>query len=270
MDQSSTEAMRHNSYDPKLYQSLFEVEDRHLWFRARNRVIVAVVEHLVSGLAPGYRVLEVGCGTGNVLRVLRDICSDGIVIGMDLFSEGLTFARERTTAALVQGDMHHPPFATGKFDIIGLFDVLEHLPDDMAVLGDLHSLLTDHGALLLTVPAHPVLWSYFDEASCHCRRYLPGELRAKLTEAGYRLEYLTQYMAAIFPLVWIGRRLAALAGRSVGAQAAGVNALAERELRIDPFINSLLAGILGWEVHFLAHRRRLPFGTSLLAIALKT
>jgi glycosyltransferase involved in cell wall biosynthesis len=65
------------------------------------------------------------------------------------------------------------------------------------------------GALLLTVPAHPMLWSYFDEASRHHRRYKPDELASKLVEAGYRIEYMSQYMAGIFPMVWVGRRLAA-------------------------------------------------------------
>src|SRR4030095_3337719 len=99
-----SEAVEHESYDPAYFARLFSIEDRHFWFRARNRVIATVVAQLRTPLAPGYRVLEVGCGTGKVLKMLDGVCSDGIVTGMDLFGEGLHFARTRTSCALVQGD----------------------------------------------------------------------------------------------------------------------------------------------------------------------
>jgi 2-polyprenyl-3-methyl-5-hydroxy-6-metoxy-1,4-benzoquinol methylase len=229
----------HKSFDPTFFALLFEVEDRHFWFRSRNRIIAALVKRLTAELRTGFRVLEVGCGTGNVLRVLDQACPNGTVVGMDLFAEGLKYARGRTTTALVQGDMHQPPF-TNQFDIIGLFDVLEHLPDDGQVLCDLQAMLRENGVLLLTVPAHPGLWSYFDEASRHCRRYQPDELKQKLIETGYDIEYSTQYMMSIFPLVWIGRRLSSLRRGDSRPQGDGsAEQLATQELRLVPIINAL-------------------------------
>src|SRR6059036_3246571 len=93
------------SYDPAWFARLADIEDRHFWFRARNEVIAALARQITRGLEPGYRVLEVGCGTGNVLRFLEKACPQGTVIGMDLFGEGLAFARRRTKCPLVQGDM---------------------------------------------------------------------------------------------------------------------------------------------------------------------
>ena len=131
----------HHSYDQAYFEPLFAIEDRHFWFRARNRVIATVVGQITANLVPGYRVLEVGCGTGNnVLRVLEKGCKNGVVIGMDLFAEGLQYAQERTSCLLVQGDIQSPPFSI-QFDMIGLFDMLEHLPDDMRVLHHLHTML---------------------------------------------------------------------------------------------------------------------------------
>ncbi|HYN88796.1 MAG TPA: class I SAM-dependent methyltransferase, partial [Ardenticatenaceae bacterium] len=153
-------------YDPQHFAPLFAIEDRHFWFRSRNRVIAAVARQLTADLNARYRVLEVGCGTGNVLRVLERVCARGTVMGMDLFAEGLSYARARTTCTLLQGDMRRPPF-DAEFDLIGLFDVLEHLPDDVQVLRDLYAMLAPGGRLLMTVPAGPSLWSYFDEASGH-------------------------------------------------------------------------------------------------------
>ncbi|MBZ5676521.1 MAG: class I SAM-dependent methyltransferase [Acidobacteriia bacterium] len=116
-------------YDPSFYELLYAAEDQHFWFRSRNAVIAAMVSQAVAGLAPGYRVLELGCGNGNVTRLLQATCSEGLVIGMDLFGEGLRNARRRGVTQLVQADVNRAPFQK-KFQVIGMFDVLEHIPDD--------------------------------------------------------------------------------------------------------------------------------------------
>ena len=91
----------HQSYDPAYFKELFEVEDRHFWFRARNRMISVVVKQILSDPAESYKILEIGCGTGNVLRILDQACPAGMVIGADLFAQGLQYARQRTTCPLV-------------------------------------------------------------------------------------------------------------------------------------------------------------------------
>jgi SAM-dependent methyltransferase len=247
------------NFDPAYFRPLSAAEALHFWFRARNRVIAEILRQVTRSLPNGYRVLEVGCGTGNVLRVLENVCSRGTVVGMDLFAEGLHFARSRTACALVLGDMNHPPFRA-HFDLIGLFDVLEHLPDDRQALSDLHGLLAPGGRLILTVPAFPFLWSYFDRVSYHCRRYGLDDLEDKLTQAGYSVEYLTPYMTSLFPAVWL-RRFARK------ARAADVPALGG--LRIVPGLNELLYRLLSLEIPFLVRRRRLPLGASLLTVARK-
>lgn len=257
-----------DGYDARYFEPLFEVEDRHFWFRARNLGISKLAGQIVAQLEPGYRILEAGCGTGNTLRVLDQLADDGLVLGMDLFAEGLRWARQRVTCPLVQGDIHAPPFRA-QFDLIGLFDVLEHLPDDVTVLRDLHRMLKPGGHLILTVPAHLSLWSYFDEAAHHCRRYEPPELKEKLGQAGYQVEFLSSYMASIFPLVWLGRRIAGRTSAKTGHDAEQADELAEQELKITPIVNGLLTLILSLEMHWIARRRSLPFGTSLVAIARK-
>lgn len=259
---------KYESYNPDYFSKLFDIEDKHFWFCARNRAIGRLAEQLLASLDPGYRVLEVGCGTGNVLRVLEQTCKNGSVVGMDLFAEGLTFARQRTKCGLVQGDVGMPPFNT-QFDLIGVFDVLEHLPNDTEILHSLSALLAPGGKLLLTVPAHMSLWSYFDIASCHCRRYDLKELSRKLHQAGYSIEYISQYMAAIFPLIWLGRRAAPLFARRTNRKDGHAGRLANSELTVVPVINTILRRILMAETALLARRRRLPVGTSIVAIARK-
>ena len=264
--QDSEAIASERSYDPAYFAHLFQIEDQHFWFRARNLLIGKVMAGLERKLPAGYRVLEVGCGTGNVLRVLERVCSRGTVVGMDLFGEGLAFARHRVRCALVQGDAHSAPFSV-PFDIVGLFDVVEHLPDDEGILRDLSTLLKPGGRLILTVPAHMSLWSYFDEASHHCRRYGQRELEEKLMRAGLHVEYVTQYMVALFPLVWLGRRFARLLGDRKSSPSEQIDNLAMRELRIVPVANILLYNLLRWEARAIIRRRQLPIGTSLLAVA---
>jgi SAM-dependent methyltransferase len=262
----SCQPVQHSSYDPAWYERLVAVEDRHFWFRTRNRVIEAALAPITHALMPGYRVLEVGCGSGNVLRMLERACSGGKVVGIDLFSEGLGYARQRVICPLVQGDAHRPPFGR-QFDVIGLFDVLEHLVNHEQVLHDLRALLVPGGVLLMTVPAHMRLWRAFDQAAHHVRRYEPAELKTLLSRAGFRVEYLTEYMMVTYPLIWLMSRLArAKYPRPADAPEDGPS-LDCGDLKIVPGLNGLLSWLLAREVGWVAERRRLPIGTALLALA---
>jgi SAM-dependent methyltransferase len=258
-DSSARDALAaEGGYDPAYYRHLADAEDEHFWFAARLTVIEQAIAPIVAAFEPEYRVLEIGCGTGQVLRLLERVCTAGRVVGMDLFHEGLLYARRGCRCGVVQASSDAPPFST-RFDLVGLFDVLEHLPQDGAFLERTRELLTPRGALLLTVPAHPSLWSGFDEQSHHCRRYEPRHLDRLLEDAGFRVEYLTPFMAASFPLVWASRRFA-------GHRADRDHVRAE--LRIRPLVNPVLRWILEREARLIVPRRwRLPFGTSLLAIA---
>ncbi|MBZ0321231.1 MAG: class I SAM-dependent methyltransferase [Anaerolineae bacterium] len=256
------------SYDPSFFSLLFEIEDRHFWFRTRNHIIRQLVQQITRDLPANYRVLEVGCGTGNVLRHLEQVCAENSIMGMDLFWDGLHYAQQRVTCPLIQGDMHNPPFGV-RFDLIGMFDVLEHLSDDIQVLADLHRMLALGGRLILTVPAHASLWSYFDEASHHYRRYPKSDLQQKLNAVGYEIEFISYYMMSIFPLVWLGRRMASLLNGKKEQRVADVNEMAARELKITPGVNGFLTAWLMQESRLISNRKQLPIGTSLLAIARK-
>src|SRR5262245_232189 len=248
------------------FAALFAVEDRHFWFSARNRVIQAVFWKLVHSLKPGYRVLEVGCGTGNVLRVLEKVCQRGKVIGSELFEEGLLFARRRVRCPLVLADVHRLPFAAS-FDLIGVFDVLEHIPDDGEALRELHRLLRPGGRLVVTVPAHPALWSHSDDYAGHYRRYSPAALRGALTRAGFRVDYLSPFMVPLVPLMWLSRRLGRLLKLGGPAARRSSRERALGDLNVVPVLNRCLAWLLAPEAPLLAGGRRFPIGTSLLAVA---
>jgi SAM-dependent methyltransferase len=123
-----------------------------------------------------------------------------------LISGGGRVRAEKTSCPVFLGDAERPP-VLGQFDVVGIFDVLEHLADDRKTLTGLNLMLKPGGALVLTVPAHMSLWSYFDVASRHCRRYAATELEQILRESGFEVDYLTQFMMSLFPLVWLIRRI---------------------------------------------------------------
>ena len=256
------------TYDPDYFAPLFAIEDRHFWFQGRNPILSAIIRQLTEGMQPGYRVMEVGCGTGSVLRALENACPDGMVYGMDLFREGLEYARKRVLCPLIQGDIHWPPFGA-IYQVIGMFDVLEHLSDDLEVLRDIYRMLSPEGALVLTVPAYQSLWSYFDEASHHVRRYEKEELRARLVEAGFSVEYLSPYMMSIFPLVWLNRRLTTLWSGYSATDMKRNHELSSKELKITPVINEVLTWLLSREARSILRRKIMPVGTSLIAVARK-
>jgi SAM-dependent methyltransferase len=241
------------------------IEDEHFWFRARNRVIFELTRRAAQSLARCDLVLEVGCGNGNVLRALKKACPQSMVVGMELWFDGLKHAQGRADARLIQADLRNWPIGR-KIDLVGMFDVLEHIQDDRAVLSSLWNCLAPGGCLLLTVPAHQSLWSYFDEAALHCRRYSAGDLREKLTAAGFQVGFLSHFMASIFPLVWMVRKMRGLR-KQKGMDDA--RAKTNDEFQLVPVVNQVLTLLLNLEARWLARGHRLPLGTSLVVVARK-
>jgi ubiquinone/menaquinone biosynthesis C-methylase UbiE len=255
------------SFDPLYFEPLFHLEDHHFWFKVRNLIIRSLVHKEVASLQSGYRLLEIGCGTGNVLRNLENECQNGVVIGMDLFHRGLLFAQKRVNCGLVQADLNQPPFSI-PLDVIGLFDVLEHIQDDQAVLNRLFSLVGPGGKLIITVPAQQKLTSYFDMASRHVRRYDREELRAKLEHSGFKVDFISYYMMIIYPIVWLRRTIKNKKGLLAIDDPCVITQSME-ELRIIPVINEILIVLLKLEAQWIKKGKTLPFGTSLVTVASK-
>lgn len=256
-----------HTFEPEFFKILHPAEDRHFWFTSRNRIISAAMEGIDNALAPGYWVMEGGCGSGNTLKVLDQCCAKGRIIGADLYGEGFGVARQRSKSTLMRLDLMQLPFRP-KFSIVAMFDVLEHLPDDRAILASLHDALVDDGRLVLTVPRDPALWSDTDALVCHFRRYSDTDLAEKLRETGFDIEYQTPFMMAMRLLVPLSRKTDAAQQQGERWRERALENF-RNELRVRPIINPLLDAVLSLESHWVRNRRTLPTGTSLLAIARK-
>jgi SAM-dependent methyltransferase len=245
-------------FDPHYFPTLAAVEREHYWFVTRREVVRDVLRAAVPDLARR-ALFDLGCGTGGLLRFLGD---SGIALAgaCDAYPESLAIVRRLVEAPLLLVDEgRFPPLGPG-YGLVSLFDVLEHIDDDTGTLRHIFSILEPGGVLVLTVPAHPFLFDEMDELAHHRRRYRGSELGLKLRAAGFEVRRLTHFMAPLVPLVAV-RWLVRAASRGRGS------ARRRRiELRVVPGLNRLMRAVLALE-RPLVRAGRLPFGSSLIAIA---
>jgi SAM-dependent methyltransferase len=246
-------------YEPSLLAATEAAEQNHFWYRARREIIIAAVASASPGLANGGRMIEVGCGNGGVLAGLVASFPEARVIGLERFREGAMVAHQRTSAPTAVCDIASLP-VRGHIDVIGAFDVIEHLDDDEGALREMRAALHSSGSLLLTVPAHPRLWSDFDEASGHRRRYTVQSLSAVVARAGFEVRYVTPFMTILYAAARVRRRHKA-------RPSADPASVVEAELQVSAPLNAMLYRLLRQEARVVARRGRLPTGTSLLCEA---
>lgn len=250
-------ARESEGFNPDYYAELARLEAENFWFRARNRLIV---QTLHESFPRAGRFLEVGCGTGYVLSGLAQAFPQMSLVGSELFPQGLVFAANRVPhATVIQMDARDIPFER-EFDVIGAFDVLEHIEEDERVLGQMHQAVVDGGGIILTVPQHRFLWSRQDEYACHVRRYSAKELRDKVERAGFSVTRMTSFVTFLLPLMYLARRR---------KRAAGMEFDPLEELRIGGLMNVALSAVLRIEAALIGLGISLPAGGSLLMIAMK-
>lgn len=226
-------------YEPYDLRILAALEERHFWFRSRRRIIV---DALRRWFPDAHSYLEIGCGTGYVIRGVREAFPEWRVVASDPLSED---------AGVQPIDIRDIPFA-GEFDVVAAYDILEHIEDDRAAVGQLHRACRPGGGVLLTVPQHAWLWSPADTYAHHCRRYARADLLALLRERGFEILGSTSFHTLNLPLFFLRSRFLRATGRDPEATipAGPVNWLLERSMEFDRLL--IRAGV------------RLPVGASLL------
>lgn len=241
----------------EFFRDLATLEAGHFWFRARNRLIA----HFLSRSFPEAKsFLEIGCGTGYVLSELAARFPGLQLSGGEYFAAGLPFAAARVPgASLYQMDARHIPFVD-EFDVIGAFDVLEHIREDNDALKSITRALRPGGGIILTVPQHRWLWSPTDKYACHQRRYTRKELLKKIMTAGLRVEVATSFVSLLLPAMILSRR-----GQS--KESRGNDPLGE--LRLHPAMNIFCSAVMQSEYGLIRSGMRLPVGGSLLVVAKK-
>ena len=162
----------------------FEIFETHFlpFLKEKAELIIPMLE--------GKKVLEVGCGTGDLLQFLY---SDNYeLVGSDYSNIYLDKARERNLSIkLFKADLLDDKFwlqYENKFDSVIASEVIEHIQDDSKALKTIFRILKPSGVLVLTVPAFNFLYSNHDKKIGHFRRYSKKSLNNIINSAGFSIE----------------------------------------------------------------------------------
>lgn len=250
-------AAQNDGFNPELFERFAAVEAGHFWFVGRNAILTNCMRRYFS---TAKNILEIGCGTGFVLSNTRKNFPQASLSGSDIFTEGLAYAKQRVPdAALFQMDACHIPFRD-EFDLICSFDVLEHIEDDQAALNQIYQASCVGGGLILTVPQHRWLWSSTDDYAHHKRRYTRGELKSRVENAGFKVEYVTSFVSLLLP-VMLASRLLQKSDAAADQMDAG--------FKIGKLANTLLGAVMNIERWLISCGISFPAGGSLLLVARK-
>ncbi len=246
----------HISFPSDVFTRLAQAEAGFWWFQSRNELIL----WSISKFSPAFKnLLEIGCGTGFVLQEIGKNYPKAHLTGAEYYEEGLVHARKRVPQAQFEQLDATQMSQREEFDVIGAFDVIEHIKDDDLVLSNLNRALKSGGRLFITVPQHRWLWSIIDEKAGHFRRYSLQELKKKVEKAGFKVEYSTSFVSFLVPLMWLSR---------LKATSPHCDPLAE--FKISPFLNGLLKLVMKAELFLIQLGLCFPFGGSRLLVAKAT
>jgi SAM-dependent methyltransferase len=244
-------------FDSAYFPVLARLEDANFWFRARNELILWTLEKYCTGFQS---YLEIGCGTGYVLAGVASRFPGAILSASEIFTVGLGFAAERVPKAnFLQMDARHIPFSE-EFDVLGAFDVIEHIREEEMVLAQAYKALKPGGHLLLTVPQHSWMWSPSDDYARHERRYSASELRAKVSAAGFRLQRCTSFVSLLMPLMLVSR----LKSKQKDAPFDPSD-----EFKLPSWMNAAFYRVMAMERGLIRLGLNLPAGGSLMLVAQK-
>lgn len=240
--------------NPEAYVEMAATESTHWWFRARRRILDRIIDSLA--LPHAARILEAGSGTGGNLSMLS---RHGSVSAFEMDDSARELAAEKAAGRFIlrAGSCPHDiPFPGEQFDLICMFDVLEHIDEDVLTLAALRTHLAVGGRVLVTVPAYPWLWGVHDEFLHHKRRYTSRGLRQALAAGGLAVDRITHFNMLLLPLAILAR----LKDHLMPIKRSSGTAVPPAP------VNAALGAILSSERHLLA-TLNLPAGVSLLAIA---
>ena len=234
-----------------VFDRMAELDQHHWWFLARRRIL----EELIVGVVKppkGARVLEVGCGTGHNLAMLGKF---GELDASELDFAARTLSTKRLGREVKEAKLPDlSMFKRDSYDLVALLDVLEHVPDDLGSLRAIHRRLKPGGALLMTVPANPWMWSAHDAAHHHFRRYTRKQLEELFLRSGLEIQLLSYFNTLLYPMVAVAR----IVGKVLRRESS------DDKLPSAP-VNKLLYKIFGLEMGMIG-RVPMPFGVSLVAV----
>jgi SAM-dependent methyltransferase len=236
----------------QVYDRMAELDQRHWWYRARRKVLASLIERAVRPKR-GSRILEVGCGTGHNFPMLQLF---GSVEAIEVDPAARALAEKRLGHPIGSAPLPNlPGVPDSSFDLIGSFDVIEHIEDDRAALAGIARCLKPEGKFVMTVPAHQWMWSAHDTVNHHHRRYSRTGLEALFKASPLKLEKIGYLNSLLFPVAVAARAAGRLTGKDDG----------DDTLPPAP-LNAALEAVFAQEARLIG-KIPLPPGLSLWAVA---
>jgi SAM-dependent methyltransferase len=250
-------SLKNDGFNEDDFDLLNQSEDGHFWFQARNQLILWALRKYFPNAKSFF---EIGCGNGFVLSGIEKKNQRMKIYGSEIYETALLNAEKRLkNVRLFQMDARKIPFVE-EFDVVGAFDVLEHIKEDETVLAQMYQVVHPDGGILLSVPQHKFLWSDSDKFSFHVRRYEASELIEKVEKAGFQIILCTSFVSLLLPFMLLSRWLSKGKIKETGPKV---------ELKINPILNVLFSKVMSVERLFIKWGLRSPWGGSLLIAARK-
>jgi len=231
----------------EMFDAIRPEQKNNWWFKARKNI----VKNTLSKEIPKKKnkILEIGCGYGIMTELLQEY---GQIDGIDSNKECYAYLHKNLNGHFINAN-----FMTyrinQKYDIIALFDVLEHIENDKKAITKISNLLENRGKLILTVPAYMFLWSNHDLINDHYRRYTKTELKNLILKNKFKIKKISYFNTFLFPIAFLDKM-------TCKKKTKGLNP--------GEIINSVLYFIFDIESKILPHIN-FPFGVSILVIAEK-
>lgn len=244
--------------NPEEYKNLSEVERLHWFYRTKRQIarywlLKSYPLHRDSVLA------DCGAGTGLFAREMSDICR---VIAIDSEEDALSLAEQNVGKENVRrGSCIALPLEDLSVDCVTALDVLEHVEDDRLAIGEFARVLKPGGVAVVTVPAMQSLWSDWDEALHHYRRYYHPDLLKLFDRTQFKVMHWNYINVLAIPAVFAARKL-----RALSRSKAGGTSSARLEDKILPrWLDSSLS--IAFKALACQHWIRFPAGVGLLVVA---
>lgn len=239
------------------YARMAEREASYWWHLGRLRIIQTYIRKAMGDKKKA-KILNVGCGTGGTIDMLEGF---GTVDNVDISDDAIKFMKQKGYGRITKVEPDKPlPFKDKSYDVVGSFDVLEHIDDHVGALKEWKRIIKDDGAIVLTVPAYQWLWSDHDVSLYHKRRYTTKLLAKAADEAGLRPLKKSYAIVFSLPMVVGFRMLNKLLGRKTDSETSYVD--------IPNWTNTLFTKLLYAEAKI--HKNiNFPAGTSVVAILKK-
>jgi SAM-dependent methyltransferase len=229
------------------------------WYDAREELLVRELRKLSSN-KPNLKILDLASACGGNFSICD---KHGKVFGLDISWQSIEICKNKGIKNLVQADAQELPFASGSMDVVIALDVLEHLENDSGSMSEVARVLNKDGVFIFNTPALMPLFSYHDVAFHHFRRYSAGELKNKLVNANFQVNFITYWSFFMFPVVYAFRRIKNLFRDSKDQPSS------DFQLKVPVLVDGVFQFFSLVELFLLKRKLYFPIGVSLFGTARK-